>query len=503
MAGIASHAGLCDSDSVPLAQAARNGEFDKLRGLVERGAPVNFKHVSRKPKLRAYPLSVAVFRNRTEIVEFLLARGADPLLRNYRKETCFDIARQAGLTEMLALLERWRGRAVAADAETDKNRERDIKNVRRLEMDERPDISRAEIAANVKQSSAFDAQIRAREEEALRRKEAAIRERKERERRERDEEERVYLASLAGAGENERARAAALEAREAARRAHAAQREAWEAERRREEEEGAAALAELQRRREAAQRGRGEQEEEERRAREQFEAREREAVQRALQLKAKEKEPSREKAKEQSKAPRAALSADDEWAALAAAVEANIETHEGSEEEAPPPAALPPPPPAWDSGEEEEVEGDEEKAAEEAAARFLAEKQKKKAAEQEKARREDAERKKKEDAEKTRKEEAEKTRKEVAERRKREEEADEARREAERKKRAEAERAKAEAPAAANVARSKFAYKAAREDELSFKKGESITIVSLDPKGKWHLGRLESGATGRFPANYI
>jgi hypothetical protein len=135
--------------------------------------------VSRKPKLRAYPLSVAVFRNRMEIAEYLLSRGADPMLRNYRKETSLDIARQAGLTDMLALLERWKGRgAVAGDAETDRNRERDIKQVRKFEMDERPDISRAEIAANVKQSSAFDAQIRAREEEALRRKEEAIRERK-------------------------------------------------------------------------------------------------------------------------------------------------------------------------------------------------------------------------------------------------------------------------------------------------------------------------------------
>lgn len=68
------------------------------------------RFVSRQPKMRPYPLHVAVFRNRSDIVRFLLSKGsavhsacescvdpldsagADPTLRNYRKETAMDIA---------------------------------------------------------------------------------------------------------------------------------------------------------------------------------------------------------------------------------------------------------------------------------------------------------------------------------------------------------------------------------------------------------------------------
>ncbi len=96
-------------------------------------------------------------------------------------------------------------------------------------------------------------------------------------------------------------------------------------------------------------------------------------------------------------------------------------------------------------------------------------------------------------------EEAERKKAEEAERRKREEAEKKKAEEAERKKREEAKAA----DAGGGVVRAKYAYKAARDDELSFKKGEQITVVSLDPKGKWHVGRLDSGATGKFPANYI
>ena len=57
--------------------------FILVQALIERGAPVNFKYVSRKPKLRPYPLHVAVFRNRLHVVQYLLSQGADPLLKNY------------------------------------------------------------------------------------------------------------------------------------------------------------------------------------------------------------------------------------------------------------------------------------------------------------------------------------------------------------------------------------------------------------------------------------
>lgn len=108
--------------------------------------------------------------------------------------------------------------------------------VRKLEIDEQPTISRAEIAANVKGTGEFDRQIREREEAALRRKEQQIAERKEQERLEKEKEERIYLASLKSAGADEKKRAEALEARERARQEREAREEARRAAWRKEEE---------------------------------------------------------------------------------------------------------------------------------------------------------------------------------------------------------------------------------------------------------------------------
>jgi hypothetical protein len=81
----------------------------------------------------------------TEFYSSSVSQGADPMLRNYRKETSFDIARQAGLVDMVALLERTPKKTLLDRDSTTKNRERDIKQVRKLEIDEQPTISRAEV----------------------------------------------------------------------------------------------------------------------------------------------------------------------------------------------------------------------------------------------------------------------------------------------------------------------------------------------------------------------
>lgn len=58
-----------------------------------------------------------------------------------------------------------------------------------------------------------------------------------------------------------------------------------------------------------------------------------------------------------------------------------------------------------------------------------------------------------------------------------------------------------------SIVKAKFKYAATRDDELSFKKNDLIEIVALDPKAKWHSGRLASnsgkGEALKFPANYI
>lgn len=114
--------------------------------------------------------------------------------------------------------------------------------------------------------------------------------------------------------------------------------------------------------------------------------------------------------------------------------------------------------------------------------------------------REEAERKTKAEAEARAKEERE--RKAAEEERKAKEEA------AKRKAASKQELAETDGPLrVGSVVKAKYKYAATRDDELSFKKGDLIEIVELDPKGKWHSGRLASaGGKGdalKFPANYI
>ncbi len=375
----------------------RNGEFDKVQRLVQRGAPVNFKFVSRQPKMRPYPLHVAVFRNRVEIVLFLLGKGSDPMLRNYRKETAIDICKANGLRDMQALLERGPSKVLPDRASTAANRDRNIKEVRKQEQ---PDeslgpVSKAELVANVAKYKSvlptntpqargetavdLEQQIRERQDDAREKKEAAIRARKEKERQEKLDEERIYVSSLANAGQDEKKRAAVYLAREEARKKREEQQREWDRQRREEEvkqvfcaifyahgsaeqEEGARALEALERKRQLAAKGIYEEDAAAAQAKADFEKREREMVARALAAKqraaaeaaaAEEAEAAAAAAKKSPPTkPTAASSIGKTSVPAVAPKAAPVRAWEDDDDYVPPPVLAPPP--SW-SDEEDQV----------------------------------------------------------------------------------------------------------------------------------------------------
>lgn len=191
------------------------------------------------------------------------------MLRNYRKETALDLARQAGHLHLIPILERGPSKILPDRASTAANRDRDIKQVRKQEQptDSLGPVTKQELIANVAKYKSvlpnqggssgpgpaeIERMMEERQQEALAKKEEAIRARKEQERLAKIEEERIYVASLAGAGQDEKKRAAALLAREEIRKKHEEKMREWERQRAAEEEEGRRALEELARKRELA-----------------------------------------------------------------------------------------------------------------------------------------------------------------------------------------------------------------------------------------------------------
>ena len=78
-ATLVDHGALVDyyvpDDETPLINAARNGHLSLVRYLIDKGAGVNFKILVNGREWRS-PLSEARKHGRTEVVEFLLSRGA-------------------------------------------------------------------------------------------------------------------------------------------------------------------------------------------------------------------------------------------------------------------------------------------------------------------------------------------------------------------------------------------------------------------------------------------
>lgn len=97
----------------PLYRAARAGNLEIARLLIDRGARVNGK-----AKNGWSPLHIAVFQNHRSMVELLISSGADINDRNDKGETPLRIAKNYNRTEMIALLKRLGAKSQQTGTET-------------------------------------------------------------------------------------------------------------------------------------------------------------------------------------------------------------------------------------------------------------------------------------------------------------------------------------------------------------------------------------------------
>lgn len=84
----------------PLMYASNNGHLATVRLLVERGADVNQQDLD-----YSCSITLAAEENHWEIVEFLLANGADPEVRDYSGRYVLDYARTAQRVDLTKVLE--------------------------------------------------------------------------------------------------------------------------------------------------------------------------------------------------------------------------------------------------------------------------------------------------------------------------------------------------------------------------------------------------------------
>jgi ankyrin repeat protein len=79
-----------------LLEAARNGDLIKVQKALENGANPNAKN----PFGRT-PLHEAVVKGRFEVVELLLARGADPRIADNKGHIPLDYAKDSAIRSLL------------------------------------------------------------------------------------------------------------------------------------------------------------------------------------------------------------------------------------------------------------------------------------------------------------------------------------------------------------------------------------------------------------------
>jgi hypothetical protein len=84
-----------------LISKASGGYLEEIKSIVEGGGDVNWQTTA-----GTTPLMAAVSAGSSEVVQYLIAQGADPSLRNQNGKTAADQARQSGNTALLALLEK-------------------------------------------------------------------------------------------------------------------------------------------------------------------------------------------------------------------------------------------------------------------------------------------------------------------------------------------------------------------------------------------------------------
>lgn len=94
-----------------LKDAALFGRMKAARCLIDMGFDVNYICAFDVPDLDTCrhctaPLHAAAGRGHIDMVQLLLANGADPRLRDPQGKTAFDVAREAVFPEVLKLLER-------------------------------------------------------------------------------------------------------------------------------------------------------------------------------------------------------------------------------------------------------------------------------------------------------------------------------------------------------------------------------------------------------------
>jgi ankyrin repeat protein len=78
--------------------AARAEDVDLVRWALDRGIDIE---AIRPEKDHATALMIAAAKGNLEIVELLLARGADPAISNHEDRTALDLAKGADVKEML------------------------------------------------------------------------------------------------------------------------------------------------------------------------------------------------------------------------------------------------------------------------------------------------------------------------------------------------------------------------------------------------------------------
>jgi ankyrin repeat protein len=87
--------------------AVGNGDLEKVKELITRGAEVNAKHGTSGGS----PLHFAVLAGNKDMVELLIRSGAEVNMKNILGQTPFDLAQIIGNQEMIELLTKYGGKS--------------------------------------------------------------------------------------------------------------------------------------------------------------------------------------------------------------------------------------------------------------------------------------------------------------------------------------------------------------------------------------------------------
>jgi len=89
-------------DQTDLHKAAYEGDAEKVKELLKKGADPNIKDEKGRT-----PLHEAAYWGRLDVVRLLLVRGADPTVKDKDGRTPLDLARAEGRREVVSVIEEW------------------------------------------------------------------------------------------------------------------------------------------------------------------------------------------------------------------------------------------------------------------------------------------------------------------------------------------------------------------------------------------------------------